>query len=149
MTWTDGDENREQALHVPDSRSRQYRPGRLEPDCRHGPRKVYHWELGEQAMLTDVSTVRQRRHRAVGYLVGGRTFVAGSRDGHVSAWFRAPVAADESLGMVTCCPSSAAGGGDHLDQPIQPRPDVCDIRRRRGSRRQTSDVGADPPDDPS
>ena len=62
--------------------------------------KVYHWVLGETATLTDVSSVSASPVTALAYLIGNHTFIAGTRDGTVSAWFRAPVVADDDLAMV-------------------------------------------------
>ncbi|HET9370590.1 MAG TPA: ABC transporter permease subunit [Vicinamibacterales bacterium] len=61
---------------------------------------VYHWELGEQATLTDIVTTGSAPVTAIGYIVGHRSIVAGTGGGGVSVFFRAPVGADESLGMV-------------------------------------------------
>ena len=72
--------------------------------------EVYHWELGETATLTDVSTVRPSAVTALEYVIGNRTFVAGTADGHVSAWFRAPVGADEALVMVRALEFEPQGG---------------------------------------
>ena len=62
--------------------------------------RVYHWLLGESATLTDVSQVSASPVTALEYMIGNNTFIAGTRDGTVSAWFRAPVVADGDLGMV-------------------------------------------------
>jgi phosphate transport system permease protein len=101
MSWTDGDENREEFLRVPAGKVTALAAGQTGTVIAGTDGgKVYRWELGEHAMLTDVSNVSAEPVTALSYLVGARTFVAGTRDGHVSAWFRAPVGADESLGMV-------------------------------------------------
>ncbi len=62
--------------------------------------KVYHWLLGESATLTDVSSISASPVTALEYMIGNNTFIAGTRDGTVSAWFRAPVVADGNLAMV-------------------------------------------------
>jgi phosphate transport system permease protein len=62
--------------------------------------EVYHWELGDTATLTDVSKTGDSPVTALSYLVGNHTFVAGTGDGRLSAWFRAPVSAEGTLGMV-------------------------------------------------
>ena len=62
--------------------------------------EVYHWELVDDATLTDVVVVGSTPVTTLGYVIGGRTFVAGSADGRVSAWFRAPVGADGALALV-------------------------------------------------
>ena len=51
---------------------------------------MYHWLLQEEATLTDVSPVSGRAITALEYMIGNNTFIAGTADGHVSAWFRAP-----------------------------------------------------------
>ena len=61
---------------------------------------VYHWDLGDSAVQTDVVSVRRSPITALGYVVGNRTLVAGTADGAVSAWFRAPVGPDERLALV-------------------------------------------------
>ena len=53
--------------------------------------EVYHWLLGETATLTDVSPVGASPITALEYIIGNNTFIAGTGDGQVSAWFRAPV----------------------------------------------------------
>ncbi len=62
--------------------------------------RVYHWLLGESARLTDVSQVSASPVTALEYMIGNNTFIAGTRDGTVSAWFRAPVVAEGDLAMV-------------------------------------------------
>ena len=62
--------------------------------------KVYHWLLGETATLTDVSPVSSSPISALEYMIGNNTFIAGTGDGQVTAWFRAPVVADGDLAMV-------------------------------------------------
>ena len=62
--------------------------------------KVYHWLLDEGATLTDVSPVSSVPITALEYMIGNNTFIAGTSDGQVSAWFRAPVVADGDLAMV-------------------------------------------------
>jgi phosphate transport system permease protein len=61
--------------------------------------QVFHWEFGDAARLTDVSTIGSPV-TALTYLIGNRTFVVGSQDGRVSAWFQAPVGAAGDLAMV-------------------------------------------------
>jgi phosphate transport system permease protein len=62
--------------------------------------EVYHWQLGETATLTDVSPVGPSAITALEYIIGNNTFIAGTRDGQVSAWFRAPVADAGDYAMV-------------------------------------------------
>ena len=62
--------------------------------------EVYHWLLQEQATLTDVSPVSSSAVTALEYMIGNNTFIAGTADGHLSAWFRAPANAGGDYGMV-------------------------------------------------
>jgi phosphate transport system permease protein len=62
--------------------------------------EVYHWRLQEEATLTDVSPVSESPITALEYMIGNNTFIAGSADGRLSAWFRAPANADGDYGMV-------------------------------------------------
>jgi phosphate transport system permease protein len=55
--------------------------------------------MREAARLTDVSPMGAPV-TALSYLLGDRTFVAGSSAGRVTAWFQAPVGADGDLAMV-------------------------------------------------
>jgi phosphate transport system permease protein len=61
---------------------------------------VYHWDLGDAAVQTDVVSVGRWPITALGYVIGNRTLVAGTADGAVSAWFRVPVGSDERLALV-------------------------------------------------
>ncbi|HYN10972.1 MAG TPA: ABC transporter permease subunit [Vicinamibacterales bacterium] len=61
---------------------------------------VYHWELGDTPTLTDVSKTGSAAITALSYVIGSHTFVVGTADGNLSAWFRAPVGADGALGLV-------------------------------------------------
>ncbi len=62
--------------------------------------KVYHWRLQEEATLTDVSPVSDSAVTALEYMIGNNTFIAGTADGRLSAWFRAPANPDGDYGMV-------------------------------------------------
>jgi phosphate transport system permease protein len=62
--------------------------------------KVYHWRLEEEATLTDVSPVSDSAVTALEYMIGNNTFIAGTADGRLSAWFRAPANPDGDYGMV-------------------------------------------------
>ncbi len=62
--------------------------------------EVYHWLLDEAATLTDVSTVSSSGVTALEYIIGNNTFIAGTADGQVSAWFRAPVTDQGDFAMV-------------------------------------------------
>jgi phosphate transport system permease protein len=70
---------------------------------------VYHWELGDAANLTDVSPVSSAPISALEYIIGNHTFIAGTADGHVSAWFRAPVGADGGMAMVRAAEFESQG----------------------------------------
>ena len=61
---------------------------------------VYHWELGDSATLTDVAKTSPSPVTALNYVIGNHTFVVGTQDGRLSAWFRAPVTPEGTLGMV-------------------------------------------------
>jgi phosphate transport system permease protein len=71
--------------------------------------EVYHWLLGETATLTDVSPVGAAPITALEYIIGNNTFIAGSGDGQVSAWFRAPASADGDYGMVRAAQFDSQG----------------------------------------
>jgi phosphate transport system permease protein len=49
--------------------------------------QVYHWSLGEPSRLTSVSPTGASAVTALEWLIGAVTFVAGTEDGNVSAWF--------------------------------------------------------------
>ena len=61
---------------------------------------VFVWELEETATRVDAARVGPAAITALGYVIGERTLIAGSADGRVSAWFRAPVGADDTLKLV-------------------------------------------------
>ena len=69
---------------------------------------VYHWELGDTAALTDVSKTGSSPVTALSYVIGNHTFVVGTQEGRLSAWFRAPVTPEGTQGMVR-----AADFGSH------------------------------------
>ena len=117
-------------------------PERPSPAPTRG--EVYHWELGETATLTDVSP-RQRLadHRARVHHREQHLHRRHRATAHVSAWFRAPVGADGNLAHGAGVGVRAAGRGHHRDRRIDPRPHVCDRRRRRPGRPAPSDVGPD------
>jgi phosphate transport system permease protein len=62
--------------------------------------EVYHWLLQEEATLTDVSPVSTAAVTALEYMIGNNTFIAGTADGRLSAWFRAPANEAGDYGMV-------------------------------------------------
>jgi phosphate transport system permease protein len=49
--------------------------------------QVYHWSLGDTPRLTSVSPTGTSPVTAVEWILGAVTFVAGTEDGNVSAWF--------------------------------------------------------------
>ncbi len=103
LWWLDdGGAERREVVRVPDGQKvtavRVGRTGTAIAGTDGG--KVYHWLLGEAATLTDVSSVGTSAVTALEYMIGNNTFIAGTRDGTVSAWFRAPVVADGDLAMV-------------------------------------------------
>ena len=49
--------------------------------------QVYHWSLAGEPRLTSVSPVGASAITSVGWLLGAVTFVAGTEEGEVSAWF--------------------------------------------------------------
>ena len=72
---------------------------RLIAGTDHG--RVYHWELGSERRLTDISPVSDKPVTAVEWLLGDTTFVAGTEEGELSAWFRTRLRdEDEDLAMV-------------------------------------------------
>ena len=82
--------------------------GRLIAGTDHG--KVYHWELGAEPRLTDVSPVSSRPVTAVEWLIGDTTFVAGTEAGELSAWFRTRLHDDDpDMAMVRAHTFSSQG----------------------------------------
>jgi phosphate transport system permease protein len=61
---------------------------------------VYYWEIGDAPTLTDVGKSGGSPVTAMNYVIGHHTFIVGTGDGRVSAWFRAPVTADGTLGLI-------------------------------------------------
>ena len=101
--WTDMEETwHEEALTVPaGQRITQVRVGRNGSVIAGTDRgRVYHWEGGEGAVLTDVSPVSGRAITALEWLIGGTSYVAATADGEISSWFRAPVGETGDYGMV-------------------------------------------------
>jgi phosphate transport system permease protein len=58
------------------------------------------WELGDTPVLTDTAKVGASPITSLGYVIGNHTLIAGTADGKVSAWFRAPVGTDGALELV-------------------------------------------------
>ena len=61
---------------------------------------IFHWEGGAEPLWTDESVVSDRKITALEWVLGGNSYVAGTEDGRVSSWFRAPIGANEEYGMV-------------------------------------------------
>ena len=73
--------------------------------------RMYHWLFDEdQPRLTDVSPVANEPITAIEFLIGGSSVVVGTASGHVTGWFRAPVAdgADAMVRAQTFEPQGAA-----------------------------------------
>ena len=102
--------------------------------------EVYHWLLGETATLTDVSPVGASPITALEYIIGNNTFIAGTGDGQVSAWFRAPVT-EETQAMVRARAVRAAGRGRDGHRGVDEGSHVCDGRSGRPCAPPPSDVG--------
>jgi phosphate transport system permease protein len=103
LWWTDeGGEERRALVQVESGRRvtavRVGRTGTAIAGTDRG--EVYHWLLGETAVLSDVSPVRNSPITALEYMIGNNTYIAGTEDGQVSAWFRAPVGESGDQGMV-------------------------------------------------
>ncbi len=62
--------------------------------------RVYHWQLLPELRLTDVSPVSDRPITALEWVLGGNSFVAGTKRGELSGWFRAPVGEGGEYAMV-------------------------------------------------
>ncbi|MDQ3069448.1 MAG: ABC transporter permease subunit [Acidobacteriota bacterium] len=91
--WTDADGAEHQAsLRVASGeRITQVRIGRngsllAGTDRGH----VYHWELGTEPVLTDVSPVSPSAITAMEWMLGGHSFMAAAADGSLTGWLRAP-----------------------------------------------------------
>ena len=72
--------------------------------------EVHHWELGDSATLTDVAIVGPTPVTALAYVIGNHTFIAGTADGRVSSWFRAPVGTDGAPLLVRISEFEAQSG---------------------------------------
>ena len=103
---------------------------------------VYHWEFGDTPTLTDVGKSGSSPVTALNYVIGGHTFIVGTQDGRVSAWFRAPVTAEGTLGLVRAADFEPQGSPSRTLLPPRgiarsPRPartvaSSCGTRRRAG-----------------
>ena len=61
---------------------------------------VYHWLPQPEMRLTDVSPVGGGGVTALEWVLGGKSWVAGTEDGSVSGWFRAPFGVGNASAMV-------------------------------------------------
>jgi phosphate transport system permease protein len=61
---------------------------------------VYHWDVGSEIRLTDVSRVGNSAVTALEWMLGGISWVAGTEDGGLSGWFSALVNPDGAQAMV-------------------------------------------------
>jgi phosphate transport system permease protein len=98
--WVDGGEPRQATLHTSGGAISGLAVGRTGTVIAGTDKgEVFHWELSDVARLTDVSPLGSPV-TALAYVIGNRSFIAGTADGRVSAWFQAPVGADGNLAMV-------------------------------------------------
>ena len=117
--WTDGDEERHQATAA-DGR-RMSRPSRSAAPARSSPAPTAaRCTTGSSAtrrVLTDVSTRRSSPdHARWRYVVGNRTFVAGTADGHVSAGSARRSAPTSPGAWCARSSSSRRARADHRDR---------------------------------
>jgi phosphate transport system permease protein len=102
--WTDSEGANEQrrALTVPAAQRitqiRIGRDGNLIAATDAGT--VHHWEAGDEPMLTDESPVSTTGISAIEWVLGGRSYVAGDREGRLSSWFRAPAGESGDYKMI-------------------------------------------------
>jgi phosphate transport system permease protein len=101
--WTDADSRERRAsLAVPGPQRvtgiRLGRNGALVAGTDRG--NVYHWIPDPDMRLTDVSPVGGGAITALEWVLGGKSWVAGTEDGSVSGWFRAPLDASNASAMV-------------------------------------------------
>ncbi|MEI6666694.1 MAG: ABC transporter permease subunit [Acidobacteriota bacterium] len=61
---------------------------------------VYHWIPQPEMQLTDVSPVGGGAVTAIEWVLGGKSWVAGTEDGSLTGWFRVPVGAGNAQAMV-------------------------------------------------
>jgi phosphate transport system permease protein len=101
--WTDAaGAPKQRSLYVPSGQKvgqvRVGRNGNLVAGTDTG--RVYHWEMGDEPVLTDVSPVSNKAVTALEWVLGGNSFIAGTADGEVSSWFRVPVDDGNAQAMV-------------------------------------------------
>ncbi|HET7746973.1 MAG TPA: ABC transporter permease subunit [Vicinamibacteria bacterium] len=74
--------------------------------------QVYHWSLSEEPpRLTSVSPVGSAPITALAWAIGAVTFVAGSEDGRVSAWFATRLRDDDEEPVMVRAHDFAPAGG--------------------------------------
>jgi phosphate transport system permease protein len=61
--------------------------------------RVLHWAIGDRPELTDTAVVSEAPVTALEWILGGRTWVAATGDGALSAWSRVPIGSSDSLAM--------------------------------------------------
>jgi phosphate transport system permease protein len=101
--WTDADAKEWRAsLAVPAPERvtaiRLGRNGALVAGTDRG--NVYHWIPQPDMRLTDVSPVGGGAITALEWVLGGKSWVAGTEDGSVTGWFRAPLGTENASAMV-------------------------------------------------
>jgi len=57
---------------------------------------VYHWWLAEEARLSSISPVSSAPITALGWVLGGVTFIAGTEKGELSGWFEGRVSDEDA-----------------------------------------------------
>ena len=101
--WTDADgKERRAGVTVPAPERvtalRLGRNGALVAGTDRG--NVYHWIPQPDMQLTDVSPVGGGAITALEWVLGGKSWVAGTEDGSLSGWFRAPLGTGNASAMV-------------------------------------------------
>ena len=92
LWWTDGDgaEHRAALMSGGTDRITHVRLGRNGSVLAGTDRgRVYHWELGDEPRLTDVSRVSDAPVTALEWMLGGNSWIAAADDGSLSGWLRA------------------------------------------------------------
>jgi phosphate transport system permease protein len=112
--WTDAEnQERRASLVIPGQERittlRVGRNGALVAGTDRG--NVYHWLPQPDMRLTDVSPVGGGAITALEWVLGGKSWIAGTEDGSVTGWFRVATTTDGPLSMVrahTYQPQSSA-----------------------------------------
>ena len=106
--------------------------------------QVYHWLLGEQPRAHRRLAGRRRAGDRARLRCSATTpSWPATRDGRVTAWFRAPVRADGDLAMVRASRLRAPGSAVIGDRGLDAGQELRHRRRRRHVVLRHSDVGAD------